>query len=76
MSSIAFTVSAQASGACIPLQHAMQYLQEPEEEKEMASVPVDDEQPRCALSGEKFEKFWHDDHQVCGNNCATYTWYC
>ena len=39
-------------------------LQEPEEEKEMASVPVDDEQPRCALSGEKFEKFWHDDHQV------------
>ena len=30
----------------------------------MASVPVDDEQPRCALSGEKFEKFWHDDFQV------------
>lgn len=39
-------------------------LQESEEEKEIASVPVDDEQPRCALSGEKFEKFWHDDHQV------------
>ncbi|KAL3131128.1 hypothetical protein ABBQ38_000433 [Trebouxia sp. C0009 RCD-2024] len=37
--------------------------QESEEEKEIASVPVDDEQPRCALSGEKFEKFWHDDHQ-------------
>lgn len=30
----------------------------------MASVPVDDDQPRCALSGEKFEKFWHDDFQV------------
>ena len=39
-------------------------LQEHEEEKEMASVPVDDEPPRCALSGEKFEKFWHDAHQV------------
>ena len=32
----------------------------------MASVPVDDDQPRCALSGEKFDKFWHDDHQVVG----------
>ena len=36
----------------------------------MASVPVDDEQPRCALSGEKFEKFWHDDFQVFHQNFA------
>lgn len=31
---------------------------------EAASVPVDDAQPRCAISGEKFEVFWHDQHQV------------
>lgn len=35
------------------------------QEKEAASVPVDDSQPKCALSGEKFEKFWHDQYQVC-----------
>ena len=40
-------------------------LQEPQ--REAASVPVDDAQPRCALSGEKFEKFWHDKHQVCSS---------
>lgn len=38
-------------------------------EVEAASVPVDDTQPRCALSGEKFEKFWHDECQVCKPCC-------
>ncbi|KAL0047616.1 hypothetical protein WJX82_007810 [Trebouxia sp. C0006] len=37
--------------------------EEPVQEKEAASVPVDDSQPKCALSGEKFEKFWHDQYQ-------------
>ena len=35
------------------------------QEKEEVSVAVDDSQPKCALSGEKFEKFWHDQYQVC-----------
>ena len=43
-------------------------MQEPVQEKEEVSVPVDDSQPKCALSGEKFEKFWHDQYQVC---CAS-----
>ena len=29
-------------------------------EKEAMSVPVDDAQPACALSGERFETFWDD----------------
>ncbi len=44
-------------------------MQEPVQEKEAASVPVDDSQPKCALSGEKFEKFWHDQYQVCCASC-------
>ncbi len=28
--------------------------------KEATSVPVDDAQPNCALSGERFETFWDD----------------
>lgn len=57
------------------IMHIQQHLatQEPEEEVEAASVPVDDAQPRCALSGEKFEKFWHDEHQVCRACCYTKT---
>lgn len=43
-------------------------MQQPAQEKEAASVPVDDSQPKCALSGENFEKFWHDQYQVC---CAS-----
>lgn len=27
------------------------------------SVVADDEQPHCALSGEKFDQFWDEDHQ-------------
>jgi pre-mRNA cleavage complex 2 protein Pcf11 len=27
------------------------------------SVPVDDAQPLCALSGERFEQYWDDAHQ-------------
>ena len=38
--------------------------QEPEAPVEAPSVPVDDAQPRCAISGEKFEVFWHEQHQV------------
>ncbi len=44
-------------------------MQEPVQEKEEVSVPVDDSQPKCALSGEKFEKFWHDQYQVCCASC-------
>ena len=50
------------------LQHLPYYLAlltMQELQKEAVSVPVDDAQPRCALSGEKFEKFWHDKYQVC-----------
>lgn len=37
-------------------------------------MPVDDAQPRCAISGEKFEVFWHEQHQVhpflpCSRGC-------
>lgn len=30
---------------------------------ERASVPADDEQTHCALSGERFEQFWDEGHQ-------------
>ena len=30
---------------------------------EECSVPVDDAQMHCALSGERFEQFWDDKHQ-------------
>src|SRR5687768_15550036 len=30
---------------------------------ERASVPADDEQTHCALSGERFELFWDEGHQ-------------
>ncbi|KAK9836295.1 hypothetical protein WJX81_002795 [Elliptochloris bilobata] len=44
---------------------APKFFQEEEAEAEAArapepSVPVDDEQPACALSGERFETFWDD----------------
>lgn len=30
---------------------------------EQCTVPVDDAQTHCALSGERFQQFWDEEHQ-------------
>lgn len=32
-------------------------------EQQDVSVPADDSQPVCALSGERFDTFWDDTHE-------------
>ncbi len=33
------------------------------EEQQEVSIPADDSQPVCALSGERFDTFWDDAHE-------------
>lgn len=56
---LCYTAETSSTVMCILARHVA-VQGKPMAKQEDMSVPVDDAQPTCALSGERFETFWDD----------------